>query len=90
LFIAALSDMIQDQEVCMGETEDIAMMIVNAYEDVYTDRNKRAVFDGVLNRYLSLLAMEEGDPYDSLVELGRAYRSEFDEMVKELKALSLL
>lgn len=74
----------------MGETEDIAMMIVNAYEDIFTDRNKRAVFDGILNRYLSLLAMEEGDPYDSLVELGRSHRAGFDQMVQELQSRSLL
>ncbi|MGE5238947.1 MAG: hypothetical protein ACM3ON_09110 [Chloroflexota bacterium] len=74
----------------MGEVEDVAMKIVHAYEDFYTDKEKRAVFDGILNRYLSLLAEEDSDPYDSLVELGRAYRFEFDRMVNDLKSHSLL
>ncbi len=75
----------------MGEIEDLAMSVANAYEDNYFNTAKRAVFDAVLNRYLSVAgAIADDDLYENIVTLGRRHPEEFARFVDELRQSSLL
>jgi len=76
----------------MPEIEDIAFKIAAAFEDLYFVPGKKNRFNSVFNRYLPM-ADPEGkmvEPYDAIVELGYKHRAEFDEMIDELKKLSLI
>jgi hypothetical protein len=75
----------------MGEIEDLAMKVVQAYEDKYFDRAKREVFDALFNRYLNMVDLDGNmDPYEAIVSLGRQYRFEFDQLVKALSDRKLI
>jgi hypothetical protein len=75
----------------MGEIEDLAMKVVQAYEDNYLDRARREVFDAVFNRYLNRVDLDRDmDPYEAAVSLGRQYRPEFDQLVKFLSERKLI
>ncbi len=75
----------------MGEIEDIAMKIFNAYEDYLLDKDKRKIFEDLFDRYLSAIDTEGNmEPYDAIVLLGRRSRSDFDKMVKTLRDHSLI
>ena len=69
----------------------IAQKISFAFEDLYGDKGKRAMFDALFNRYLS-----DVDPagvmhhYDAIVSLGRTAPDEFDQMVKEMQKMELI
>ncbi len=75
----------------MGEIENIAMKIFNAYEDYYLDRDKSKIFEELFDRYLTVVDTDgKTEPYDALVQLAYRYRAEFDQMVKILKDHSLI
>ncbi len=75
----------------MGEIEDMAMKIFNAYEDVFYEKNKRKIFENLFNRYLNIVdTLGTMHLYDAIVSLGNRHRLEFDQMVKELKGNSLI
>lgn len=75
----------------MGEIEDIAIKIYNAYEDFYFDKEKRKIYDDLFNRYLSVVDLYGTmDVYEAVVSLGHQHPFEFDELVKALKDQSLL
>lgn len=75
----------------MGEIEDQAMHVVNAYEDHYFDKPKRAVFDAILNRSLAPVNFGiDDDIYETLTALGRRYPDEFKRFIEELTSKGLL
>lgn len=75
----------------MGEIENMAMKIFNAYEDFYLDKDKRKIFEGFFDKYLTIVDVDgKTEPYDAIVLLGLYHRSEFDQMVKVLKDNSLI
>ncbi len=75
----------------MGEIEDMAMKIFNAYEDFYLNKDKRKIFEDLFDKFLSTVDINEKmEPYDVIVALGISHRSEFDQMVKSLKDQSLI
>lgn len=75
----------------MGEIEDMAMKIFNAYEDFYLDKDKRKIFEDLFDKFLSTVDINgKMEPYDAIVALSRSHRSEFDQMVKSLKDQSLI
>jgi len=68
-----------------------AQKISFAFEDLYGDREKRAMFDALFNRYLAEVdPAGVMDPYDAIVSLGRAAPDEFDQMVKEMQKMKLI
>jgi hypothetical protein len=68
-----------------------AQKISFAFEDLYEDKEIRAMFDALFNKYLS-----EVDPsgvlvlYDAIVALGRKAPDEFDQMIKEMQEMKLI
>ena len=74
----------------MGEIEDTAERIVNAFEDSYLDQEKRAVFTSIFNRILAAMDIDDPDPYDVIVQLGYRRRFEYDQLVQALKDRGLL
>ncbi len=75
----------------MAEIEDIAFKISAAFEDNYFVPQKRNMFNAVFNKYLSLADPAASmEPYEAIVALGYRFRTEFDEMVKQLKELGLI
>ncbi len=75
----------------MGEIEDMAMKIFNAYEDGFYEKDKRKIFENLFNRYLNIVdTLGTMHLYDAIVSLGNRHRLEFDQMVKELKGNSLI
>ena len=74
----------------MPEIEDIAAKIADAFEDLYFVPGKKNLFNAVFNRYLPLVEEPSVEPYDAILNLGYQHRAAFDEMVDELKKLSLI
>jgi hypothetical protein len=75
----------------MPEIEDIAFKISAAFEDNYFVIPKRNAFNAVFDKYLSLADPSASmEPYEAIVALGYRFRTEFDEMVKQLKELGLI
>lgn len=75
----------------MGEIEDLSMNVANAYEDSYFDKQKRPVFDAILNRYLAAVDTgREEDVYEVIVALGRRHPAEFQQFIAELRQNKLL
>ncbi len=75
----------------MGEIEDMAMNVANAYEDHYFNTAKRAVFDALLNRYLSVAgSIADDDLYENVVTLGQRHPDEFRRFIDELRQSNLL
>jgi predicted urease superfamily metal-dependent hydrolase len=75
----------------MGEIENMAMKIFNAFEDFYLDKEKRTYFEALFDKYLSIVDIDgKTETYDAIVSLGRYHPVEFDQMVKALKDQSLL
>jgi hypothetical protein len=75
----------------MPEIEDIAFKISAAFEDDYFVIPKRNAFNAVFDKYLSLADPTASmEPYEAIVALGYRFRTEFDEMVKQLKELGLI
>ncbi|MEW6739635.1 MAG: hypothetical protein ACOYU2_01255 [Nitrospirota bacterium] len=75
----------------MPEIEDIAFKISAAFEDNYFVIPKRNAFNAVFDKYLSLADPTASmEPYEAIVALGYRFRTEFDEMVKQLKELGLI
>jgi len=68
-----------------------AQKISFAFEDMYGDKDKRAMFAALFNRYLSEVdPAGVMDPYDAMVSLGRQVPAEFDQMVKEMQEMKLI
>ena len=68
-----------------------AQKISFAFEDMYGDKEKRALFDALFNRYLSEVAPAGVmSPYDAIVTLGRKAPDDFDQMVKEMQEMELI
>ena len=69
----------------------IAQKISFAFEDSYSDENRRKLFVALFDRYLSPVdpagIME---PYDAIILLGRKNHSEFKQLVKEMEDLGLV
>ncbi len=75
----------------MPEIEDTAFKIIASFEDHYFEKEQRAVFIALFNRYLPVSdPLGEMEQYDAIVTLGYKHRDEFDQMVKELKERSLI
>jgi hypothetical protein len=75
----------------MGEIEDTAMKIFNAYEDVFYEKEKKKIFESLFDKYLNIAdPVETMHPYDVIVSLGHHHRIEFDQLVKALKDHSLI
>lgn len=69
----------------------MAQKISFAFEDHYTDEEKREIFNTLFNKYLS--QYDPGgvmEPYDAIIQLGRKNPDEFDRMIQEMKDLSLI
>jgi len=68
-----------------------AQKITFAFEDLYGDKEKRAIFGALFNRYLSEVDPSGVmDPYDAIVSLGRKAPDEFDQMVTEMQEMKLI
>lgn len=75
----------------MGDLENMAMKIFNAYEDFALDKEKMGIFEDLFDRYLTVVDVDgKAEPYDALVSLGRQHPEDFEKMVKTLKDQSLL
>jgi hypothetical protein len=75
----------------MGEIEDTAMRIFNAYEDVFYEKEKKKIFESLFDKYLNIAdPVGTMEPYDAIVSLGHRHRIEFDLLVKALKDNSLI
>jgi len=75
----------------MNNSQNMPLKILHAYEDLYFEEGKGKIFDDIFSRYFAPLAIDRHmDLYDALVLLSTRHRAQFDEMVKELKAHSLL
>ncbi len=75
----------------MSDIEDIALKIFHAFEDLYFEKDKGKIFDDIFERYFSFVEIDRYmDVYDVLVSLGKNHRTQFDEMVKELKSHSIV
>jgi hypothetical protein len=75
----------------MGEIENMAMTIFNAYEDYYLDKGKRKIFEDLFDKFLTAVDVDgKAEPYEALVLLGERFRSDFDQMVKILRDHSLI
>lgn len=69
----------------------IAQEISFAFEDHYSDADKRQTFDALFHKYLSQVDPDSTMvPYDAIIKLGRSNLAEFDLMVKEMKEKSLI
>lgn len=69
----------------------IAQEISFAYEDLFSDKDKKKLFHALFDRYLSPLDPEgKMEPYDAIVQLGRNNPEEFRQMVSDLKNFSLI
>ncbi len=68
-----------------------AQKISNAYEDFYSDLEKRSLFEAFFDRYLAPVdpsgAME---PYEAVIALARKDLSEFERMISEMKTKLLI
>ncbi|RJQ16113.1 MAG: hypothetical protein C4560_10275 [Nitrospiraceae bacterium] len=71
--------------------EQITQKISFAYEDLFFETDKRNLFLGIFRRYLLPVdPFVQMEPYDAIILLGREAPAEFEQMVKELKDLSLI
>jgi hypothetical protein len=69
----------------------IAQKISFAFEDQFSDEQKRKLFFALFDRYLSPVDPEgDMETYDAIIQLGRKEPGEFDRMVKEMKDRSLI
>ncbi|MGB9716336.1 MAG: hypothetical protein ACPL1G_08025 [Thermodesulfovibrionales bacterium] len=70
----------------MGEIENMAMKIFNAYEDVFYEKEKKRVFEELFDRYLTIAdPVGVMEPYDAIVFLGHNHPVEYDQLIKALK-----
>jgi hypothetical protein len=68
-----LSDIGLAKGVAMGEIEDMAMKIFNAYEDVFYEKDKKKIFENLFDRYLtSQILLEQCTPIMLLFPLAIA------------------
>ena len=73
------------------DIQDTALKILYAFEDLYFEKEKDKIFDDIFGRYFPLIVVDGNmDIYDVLVSLGTHHRAEFDKMVSELRAHSLI
>ncbi len=75
----------------MEDSKNLPLKIYHAFEDLYFEKGKGKIFDDIFTRYFSLVEIgHHMDLYDVLVSLNTYHRKEFDEMVKEFKAHSII
>jgi hypothetical protein len=69
----------------------IAQKISFAFEDQFSDEQKRKLFFALFDRYLTPVDPEGSmDTYDAIIQLGRKEPEEFNRMVEEMKEKSLI
>jgi hypothetical protein len=69
----------------------IAQKISFAFEDHFSDEQKRKLFFALFDRYLSSVDPDGSmETYDAIIQLGRKEPEEFDRMVKEMKDKALI
>ena len=75
----------------MEDVKNMAMQVFHSYEDYYLDKEKRKIFEELFDRYLAKVD-DSGtmEIYDAALKLAQQSRSDFDSMIKTLKARSLL
>ncbi len=70
----------------MGEIEDMAMKIFNAYDDVFYEKEKKKIFEKLFDKYLTIVdPVGMMEPYDAIVFLGHNHPKEYDQFLKALK-----
>jgi hypothetical protein len=75
----------------LEKIESIAEEISFAFEDHYTDLEKRNLFLHLFNKYFPIVENEEvTEPYEAVVLLGRSDPLRLEYMLNEMKSLSLL
>jgi hypothetical protein len=75
----------------MVDSQDMALKIFNAFEDLYFEEGKGKIFDTVFSKYFPLVDIDRHmDLYDVLLLLSTKHRKKFDEMVKELRDHSII
>ncbi|MEW6571494.1 MAG: hypothetical protein AB1390_10015 [Nitrospirota bacterium] len=75
----------------MEDIRDMALKIFHAFEDLYFEGDKGKIFEEIFARYFPLVEIDwHMDVYDVLVSLGTNYQAQFDKMVLEFKAHSLI
>lgn len=73
------------------DIHEMALKIFHAFEDLYFDKDKGKIFDDIFSKYFPLVEIDPlMDIYDVLVSLGANHRTKFDEMVKDLRAHSII
>jgi hypothetical protein len=75
----------------MDDNQNMPLKIYNAFEDLYFEKGKGKIFDDIFTKYFSLVEIDHHmDLYDVLVSLNAYHREQFDEMVREFKAHSII
>jgi hypothetical protein len=75
----------------MSDSENLPLKIFNAFEDLYFEEGRGKIFDEIFSKYFAPLDLEPHmDLYDVLVFISTRHRERFEEMVKELKAHSII
>ena len=75
----------------MEEAGRLAQEISFAFEDWYHDEDKKKRFHALFDRYLLPIDPgEQMEPYDAIIALWRKNRSEFDQLLRELRDHKLI
>jgi hypothetical protein len=75
----------------MTKNENLPLKIFHAFEDLYFEKDKGKLFDNIFSKYFPFVEIDRHmDLYDVLVSLNSKHRSQFDNMVKELKENKLI
>ena len=75
----------------MSDNQNMPLKIFHAFEDLYFEKGKGRIFDDVFTRYFASLDLDRHmDLYDVLVLISKKHPEQFEEMVKELKAQSII
>jgi hypothetical protein len=75
----------------MSDSQNLPLKIFHAFEDLYFEKDKGKIFDEIFSKYFAPLDLDPlMDLYDVLVLLSTRHSEKFEEMVKELKAHSII
>jgi hypothetical protein len=75
----------------MSDSQNMPLKIFHAFEDLYFEKDNGKIFDDIFSRYFAPLDLDPlMDLYDVLVLLSTQHTEKFEEMLKELKAHSLI
>ncbi|MFZ5905890.1 MAG: hypothetical protein ACOYVJ_00595 [Nitrospirota bacterium] len=75
----------------MNEPVNMPLKIFHAFEDLYFEKGKGKIFDDIFTKYFSPLDIDRHmDLYDVLVLIHEKHPEQFEEMVQEFRAYSII